>query len=437
MKFDIGKDFWIFGITILVFLISYNRFEETGNFVMIQPARDIQACQNCDQASCTDSDGGIVPEYAGCCRTVQPYNDFQRLREAYIASSCPTDFCLDDSTLRESFCNGDGCTYITIYCVSGSCIDGACTPLNCTDNDGDGFFGFDPVYCPEGDDCDDLNSSIYPGAPELCDGVDNNCDSIIDEGCVDCGYVISEDNSTFVLNKDLLNCLFFGIMIDAKGVTLDCNGHHITGAIDGLVYNSSGVENCGLSSFDYKVGPSGVVVCRNEGGNYHIKNCIIHEGFSGLMYGGAITIYSENQYHERGLIENNHVYNVGRGMLHWGDFDTIRNNVFDNCSKQGIWLDESAGSLVYNNSFLNSWTGIYHYCGGACNNKQYPTNMTDNYLENNHNGMWFWTVGTAYIRDNIIGNTFITYDETQTPVGYSGDVILYYENNTHNGEPYP
>ena len=33
-------------------------------------------------------------------------------------------------------------------------------------------------------DCDDIDNTVYPVAPELCDGKDNNCDLQIDEGCL-------------------------------------------------------------------------------------------------------------------------------------------------------------------------------------------------------------------------------------------------------------
>ena len=40
-------------------------------------------------------------------------------------------------------------------------------------------------YSPPGD-CKDDDKAINPGAKELCDGVDNNCDKVTDEGCAQC-----------------------------------------------------------------------------------------------------------------------------------------------------------------------------------------------------------------------------------------------------------
>ncbi|MCW1930259.1 MAG: MopE-related protein [Candidatus Kerfeldbacteria bacterium] len=48
----------------------------------------------------------------------------------------------------------------------------------CYDADGDGYDAV--VY--GGSDCDDANASVNPGATDLCDGLDNNCDGV-DNGC--------------------------------------------------------------------------------------------------------------------------------------------------------------------------------------------------------------------------------------------------------------
>jgi len=49
---------------------------------------------------------------------------------------------------------------------------------SCIDNDLDGY----GEGCPWGPDCNDGNRNVNPGAAEVCDGVDNNCDGLVDEG---------------------------------------------------------------------------------------------------------------------------------------------------------------------------------------------------------------------------------------------------------------
>ncbi|MCZ7585416.1 MAG: putative metal-binding motif-containing protein [Deltaproteobacteria bacterium] len=54
------------------------------------------------------------------------------------------------------------------------------TPEECVDYDGDDHL---PTACG-GDDCHDFRADVFDGATEYCDGLDNNCDSDIDEDCV-------------------------------------------------------------------------------------------------------------------------------------------------------------------------------------------------------------------------------------------------------------
>ncbi len=115
--------------------------------------------------------------------------------ECLVDTDCPPsgDLCAPlrgDSGGRVRECvvvaidcdDGDVCTTDECRPDTGLCVHQA--PF---DGDGDGFIGTAPRGAPDfcgGDDCNDADPEIHPLALETCDGADQNCNGVIDDGAM-------------------------------------------------------------------------------------------------------------------------------------------------------------------------------------------------------------------------------------------------------------
>jgi len=82
------------------------------------------------------------------------------------------------------------------------------------DFDGDGFgnqnisiFGCPrPGYTNDNTDCDDSDPNNFPGNIEICDGQDNNCDGLIDEGLMQTYFADLDGDGSGDANNSLVDC---------------------------------------------------------------------------------------------------------------------------------------------------------------------------------------------------------------------------------------
>jgi hypothetical protein len=98
--------------------------------------------------------------------------------------SCGSGLTNCNGTCVDTTSDADHCQTCNNACASGE----VCDQSACTVPDGDG----DGITIAHGD-CDDSNPDVYPGAPEICDGFDNDCDGTVDGASAD--YLCDASNS--------------------------------------------------------------------------------------------------------------------------------------------------------------------------------------------------------------------------------------------------
>ena len=143
---------------------------------------------------------------------------------------------------------------------------------NLTDQDEDGFLS--------DVDCDDEDSQVYPGAEEVCDLLDNNCNGEVDEGVIKFTFYNDLDNDGFGnTNDSILSCFLPDGYVENS---LDCDDENpnmhpeIQEICDSLDNDCNGLIDDGLQMNLYYLDSD------NDGygdENMSVNNCSQPEGY--------------------------------------------------------------------------------------------------------------------------------------------------------------
>ncbi|MFH0970966.1 MAG: carboxypeptidase regulatory-like domain-containing protein [Candidatus Micrarchaeota archaeon] len=185
-----------------------------------------------------------------------------------------------------------------------------------------------------------------------------------------------------VLTSDLLNCPGDGLIISTPGVTLNCNGHSLTGGGTGItVYYADGVSiyDCDISHFGVGIETfsSNQVTIQYNKLSHHNYGIMTHDGNYLNIGNNLLTIMDGGMnigMELYGLSYSNIYQNEIRNIPGWGIRAlSISNNFFMNNYFIGVW-NEAVDEQGYKNEAAvaplkeesnNYWIGntwsYYHY----------------------------------------------------------------------------
>jgi len=103
--------------------------------------------------------------------------------------------------------------------------------------------GLPAGYVTDSTDCDDSDSTSYPGAIEVCDGVDNNCDNSIDEGLNLTLYYEDADLDGFGSTASIFTCEVLGAGFSLDSTDCDDSDSTIHPGANEILNNAID-ENC-------------------------------------------------------------------------------------------------------------------------------------------------------------------------------------------------
>jgi len=186
---------------------------------------DEEGCMNISDCIDEDRDGFVSCTYCANCSTCNMSKCDCNDNNPHISPS-QKEICNDGI---DNNCNG---------LIDENTLDNPCVNSQtiCIDSSGDRYYRYtkgDPLVCQEmGEDCDDTRADIGPNQGEICDdGIDNNCDTLIDLDDPEC-QCKDEDKDGFFACSPL--CLLITTKCDCndKNANINPNATEICNGID-------------------------------------------------------------------------------------------------------------------------------------------------------------------------------------------------------------
>jgi hypothetical protein len=247
-----------------------------------------------DDGDCDDADpkvhpGAADPPYDGVDANCDDLDDFDADRDGYSASG---DVDCDDADPAVHPGAEEHCDGIDEDC-GGDGDDGAVDAVDWyVDADEDGVGSGVPTRAcggpagsvAAGDDCDDADPTVFPGAPPVaCDGLDNDCDGVVAE----VGRITLSDGTEFA---DL------GAAAAAAGypetISL-CEGAY---PASGVALGSVAIEGTYGSAVTLLVGDGSGPVLRSEGAEVVVTGVTVSGGAPGIEVADtyALSLFSSS-----------------------------------------------------------------------------------------------------------------------------------------------
>ncbi|MCK5177883.1 MAG: right-handed parallel beta-helix repeat-containing protein, partial [Candidatus Aenigmarchaeota archaeon] len=185
--------------------------------------------------------------------------------------------------------------------------------------------------------------------------------------------------------------------VDAKNITLNCEGYTINGLPNHIIY---GVSNYGIYMSENKAIIKNCVIKNWNYGIYMYdteQNNILNNNIESNLYSGINSYHSNNN-----TIEGNNIYNnkyYGINSYHSNNNTIEGNNIFDNMYYGTYFYECKDNEFIENNIFNNKNTGIYFQ------HSTYSKLRGNNMSGNRYNLGIFGFIDLHFIHDIDTSNT--------------------------------